>query len=170
MSNKIENQISALLKYYQASPFSSKTLSTSRDCRDFISLIWNIKRGNKVTLNEVNKTKQLPVNAKKIHYRSCQIKTAEDVCNMIYGNDTVTPTRCQYMLNVLNVVDNLTDTNLYDILCNKITLAASEHHKKALFIQPTVENYPICLLPYPVMYCSLVLKMCCGNYLCKGCM
>ena len=97
MSNKIENKISALLKYYQASPFSSKTLSNSRDCKDLISLICNGKRGNKVTLSEVNKTKQLLVNAEKIHHQSCQIETAEDVCNTIYGDDTVTPTRCHYM-------------------------------------------------------------------------
>ena len=128
MSNKIENEISALFKYYQASPFSSKTLSNSRDCNDLISLICNGKRGNEVTLNEVNKTKQLLVNAEKIHHQSCQIKTAEDVCNTIYGDDTVTPTRCHYMLNVLNVVDNLTDTDMYVILYDKITLAASEHH------------------------------------------
>ena len=128
MSNKIENEISALFKYYQASPFSSKTLSNSRDCNDLISLICNGKRGNEVTLNEVNKTKQLLVNAEKIHHQSCQIKTAEDVCNTIYGDDTVTPTRCHYMLNVLNVVDNLTDTHFYDILYSEITLAASEHH------------------------------------------
>ena len=128
MSNKIENEISALFKYYQASPFSSKTLSNSRDCNDLISLICNGKRGNEVTLSEVNKTKQLLVNAEKIHHQSCQIKTAEDVCNTIYGDDTVTPTRCHYMLNVLNVVDNLTDTHFYDILYSEITLAASEHH------------------------------------------
>ena len=125
MLSNLENEISALLKYYQASPFSSKTLSNSRDCRDFISLIWNGKRGNKVTLNEVNKTKQLLVNAEKIHHQSCQIKTAEDVCNTIYGDDTVMPTRCHYMLTILDVVDNRMDTNLHDILDNKITLAAS---------------------------------------------
>ena len=130
MSNRIKNKISALLKYYQASPFSSKMLiSNSGDCKDLISLICNGKRGKEVTLSDVNKTKQLLVSAEKIHHQSCPIKTAEDVWNMIYGYDIFTPTRCHHMLNILNVVGDWTDTNFYHILNNKITLSASEHHK-----------------------------------------
>ena len=75
MSNRIKNEISALLKYYQASPFSSKTLiSNSGDCKDLISLICNGKRGKDATLSDVNKTKQLLVSAEKIHHQSCTIK------------------------------------------------------------------------------------------------
>ena len=92
------------------------------------------------------------------------------MCNTIYGDDIVTPTRCHHKSNVLNVVDNLTDTNFHPLLSNKITHAASKHHKKSLFIQPTSETCPIYLLLYPITTCSTVLKVCCGNYLCKGCM
>ena len=131
-SNRNRKGILNLFEIYQASNFSSKMLmSNSTECAEFVAQICNRKQGKEVTLINVNKTKQLLVSTEKIHRKLTGIKTFKDMCNTMFGDDIATPTRSRHVLNILTVVDNLTDTRF------------DPCHKKVVFIQPTAEAFQI---------------------------
>ena len=61
------------------------------------------------------------------------------MCKTVCGDDIVTPTRSHHMLNALIINDNLADKSFHPLLSNKITHAASEHHKKLCSFSPLLK-------------------------------
>ena len=143
------------------STFSSKmTISNSTECAEFVSLICHGVKGDKVTLSDVNKTKQLLVNIEKVQPKLTQNESARDMSNMMFQDDIVTPKISHYMVNLLIIVDNIFSSNFHPLIEVKIKPAATKQHENYLFVQPTVDEYPICSLPYSVTPSSKMLKVC----------
>ena len=123
-------------------------------------------------------------NGTSLQYKDgIESQTAQSLCRLMCGDETVTPTRSQSMMNALHLTDllmmnalELTDilvTSPYQIapiFNDGLREAASEWHEEALFKShcPT-DDCPICFLPLPFEMNKISLRSCCGKILCLGC-
>lgn len=99
-------------------------------------------------------------------------QTAQSLCMLICGDDTVTPKRSRSIQNTLHLTDALVRASIRiaPIFDDSLREAALEWHEKALFQShsPT-EECPICHLPLPLEGNKISLRACCGKTLCLGC-
>ena len=112
-------------------------------------------------------------NGTSLQYKDgIESETAQSLCKLMCGDETVTPTRSHSMTNALRLTDILVTPPVLiaPIFNDGLKEAANEWHETALFKshRPT-DECAICLLPLPFEQDKINFRSCCGKTLCLGC-
>ncbi len=100
-------------------------------------------------------------------------ETAQSICMLMCGDETVTPTLSSRIQTALRLMDSLVapSTPVAPILQARLREAAQEWHENALFQSHSAsEDCPICCIPLPIEgNYKGSFRVCCGKTICLGC-
>ena len=170
-SDKMQGEINKLVSWLQTSEFSQDVpVNNYEGCCRIVALMTRGSENARIDLFDVRNVARSSVNAEKIRYKIDESESAGYICKMIFNNEVVTLARSALILAAIQVADVFTNSNLSPKMKDKISVAAGNKHKTALFCQPEVDSCDICCLQFCVNTDSSVVKVYCSKTICCGCM
>lgn len=179
MDPDITEELQDLRSAFEHSVFAHKfQFDTQDELIQFVQILLGPQQIDGHTIKSFTKSVKLGEsivvwNGTSLQYKDgIMLETAQSLCRLICGDETVTPTRTQSMMNALRLTDVLVTPpiQIAPIFNDGLREAASEWHEEALFKshRPT-DDCPICFLPLPFEKDKICLRTCCGKTLCLGC-
>ena len=95
-------------------------------------------------------------------------ESAKTICQRMYGDELITPSRGKDMMNAIMFTDIVMETHISHLVIPRIRDATQAYHDNATFTFPPPELCPICSLPFSAND-DVVFRVCCGKEICKGC-
>ena len=143
----VESDLDDLTSWLRQSAFSTKwNTRMSSDLRQIIA--WTCASNTGITQEHVKLCADAFCLGESIVGHLNGSESAKTICQRMYGDKVVTPSRGKDMMNAIMFTDIVMETYISHLVNPRIKDAMEAYHENATFTYPSPELCPICSLPF----------------------